>query len=76
MSEKPVIRWRGGYCRFESSHDGKAILRIAKNRIKRDGSKEFVNEEIEIDRSSIRCIYVALKQFADSERSAIEELPV
>lgn len=76
MSKSPVVRWEGGYCKLESSHSGTAILRIQKSRTKTTGKREFVVEEIEISRSSIRCIYNALKEFADNERKAVSELPL
>lgn len=71
-----IIRWHGTSCQFESSYDGKAILTIHKSRLNKNGVRQFVKEEIEIRRSSIRCIYTALAKFATAEREAVQGLPL
>ena len=72
----PLIRWEGSYCELISAYGAKGVLRIVKNREKRNGRRESVVEEIVIDRSAIQCIYNALKQFANKERQAVQELPL
>lgn len=72
----PVIRWEGSYCHLTSAYGAKGVLRIIKCRTKKTGRRESVIEEIVIDRSSIQCIYNALKEFADKERKAVQELPL
>lgn len=73
---KKIVRWQGSYCRLESSCGARGILFVHMNRTTRTGQREFTSLEIEIDRSSIACIYRALKQFADRERKEVGALPV
>ena len=71
-----MIRWVGGLVKYEQSYNGTAVLRLSKCRTTRTGKQIYVQEEIGITRSNIKCLYNALKEFADAERKAIGELPL
>ena len=68
-------RYRGSMT-YESSYDGKAIFRVGLYRKTRTGTAEWLPIEVELNRSSSRCLFNALKKFADAEREAIKELPL
>ncbi len=75
MSGK-VLRYQAGYCRFESAYNGRAVFVLSYSRRTRVGTRSFQKIELELSRSDIRCVYNALKAFADAERKAVEELPL
>ncbi len=76
MMPEKIITWEGSFCRFERSYDGTGVLTVMKSRTLRNGKRVFVREEIELKRSSILCVFTALKQFAIKEREQVGNLPL
>ena len=69
-------RYTGSHMVYKSSFDGKALLDVALYRKTSTGTSESMHIEVEIDRSSIRCIYHAMQKFAEAEREAVKGLPL
>ena len=69
-------RYRGSYMGYKSSFDAKGVFDLCLYRTTSRGNDDHLFIEVEIDRSSIRCIYRAMQQFADAERTDIKELPL
>lgn len=69
-------RYEGNYIMYKHSHDGKAVFEISLYRKNRKGNGESIHVEMEIGRSSIRCIHQAIKKFADKEREQLGEMPL
>jgi hypothetical protein len=70
MSERK--RYQGGYCAFVSSYDGKAILSVNLARDTRRGKREHLQIEIELRRSSVRCVVNALRTFLQKEKEQLD----
>ena len=73
-----VVRpqYTGSYIFYNGSYAGRATLRVILQRQTRTGRRDMLDCDVEITRNDIFCIYKALKMFADSERHAIQELPL
>lgn len=69
-------RYKGCYITYKSSHNGMAIFEIALYRTTRSKTHESFHTELELERSSIRCVVNAMKAFAEAERKAVGELPL
>jgi hypothetical protein len=70
MSERK--RYVGGHCAFVSSYDGKATLHVNLHREKRSGGTEYLHLEIELRRSSVRCVVNALRTFLQKEKEQLD----
>ena len=69
-------RYRGTCIRFLNAYNGTATFEVSFVRTTRTHTQEYLRMEMELDRGNIRCIYTALKAFADKEREAIQNLPL
>lgn len=69
-------QYKGGFVKFVSSWEAKATLDVNLSRTTRSGKHEYLELEVEIDRSDIHCIYKAIKAFADKEREQVAGLPL
>ena len=72
----PRKRYRGSYMAYTSSFDGTGVFDLSIYRTTSRGNDDHLFIEVEIDRSSIRCIYRAMQQFAEAEREDVKELPL
>jgi hypothetical protein len=71
MSERK--RYQGTYCALESSMDGKAILNVHLARTKRNGEFEYLDLEVEVERSSVSCVVYALRKFLLKEQEQLNQ---
>ena len=69
-------RYKGYFCKYQSSFNGSAVLEVSMSRMTNRGTTEYLQLEIEIKRSTIACVVHALKAFADKEREAVAGLPL
>ena len=76
MSTERTIKLdaEGVFCELKSSHDGQARLFVVLARVTSHGTRERYEINLTVARSSIHCVYQALRQFSQREQAEIQAL--
>ena len=68
--------YRDPFLEYLSSYNGRATFKLVLWRKNRNGAEERFEIRLQVQRSALPCAVKALKEFANDERTRIQELPL